>query len=98
MKKLLIILFLLPLLGLGCNKMGGSDVKTLEVKATLDAEQTEWIKTSDSYKEVKPFVASDGKTYQVNSIVKWNGKGQSSTISYEIIEVIPEIKNVTTTL
>lgn len=92
MKKLFIILFLLPLLGLGCQKLGGGTV----VKNTLDAEQIEWIKTHDTYKIVKPFVASDGKTYRVDSIVEWRGKGIEPIKSYKIEEIIPE--SVTTTI
>ena len=57
---------------------------------SLQAEQNDWIKTHSEYKEIKPFVAADGKTYRVDSIVKWNGEGKKPDISYQIVIVPPK--------
>lgn len=85
--RLFFLILFIALLGFFTTKepnLGASAVNSLV------SEQTEWIKTHSTYKEVKPFVAADGKTYRVDRITKWNGEGKQPDESYQIVIVPPQ--------
>lgn len=87
------LLFLsIAILGVGCQpQLGGADPL-----AGIKREEADNISLKGNYKHIDPFVASDGKTYQVDTETQWFTDGTNSK-TYKIREVIP-VQHVTSTI
>lgn len=92
MRYFLLFLFT-ALLGVGCqSKLGASDPI-----ASLKQEQDDNFKLKGEYKHKEPFVASDGKTYTVDTETQWFSDGKSIK-NYRIREVQIPVTKTTSTL
>ena len=82
MKKIILFLLLLPLLGFGCRKIKlGADTT---ISDSLVIQETEWKKTHQGFKEIPEFVGVDGNTYRVDSIVQSHGVGKEESYGYQV--------------